>query len=92
MTTDRVALPDGRNLEYQVSGPLDGLPLVFHHGTPGAATPFRVMERAAHARGLRLVTIARPGYGDSYVAPVLLRQFVFGPIPAAAKGVRPAPA
>jgi len=38
---------------------------VFQHGTPGAATPVRALERAALARGLRLVTTSRPGYGDS---------------------------
>ncbi len=48
-----------------MSGPTGGLPLVFHHGTPGAATPARAVERAAHERGLRLVTTSRPGYGDS---------------------------
>jgi pimeloyl-ACP methyl ester carboxylesterase len=53
----------------RVSGPADGLPLVFHHGTPGAATPIRALERAAHARGLRLVTTSRPGYGDSTRQP-----------------------
>jgi pimeloyl-ACP methyl ester carboxylesterase len=39
--------------------------LIFHHGTPGAATPIRALERAAHARGLRLVTTSRPGYRRS---------------------------
>ena len=63
--SDHVRLPDGRRLDIRVSGPASGLPLVFHHGTPGAATPFRALERAAHARGLRLVTTSRPGYGDS---------------------------
>jgi pimeloyl-ACP methyl ester carboxylesterase len=62
---DRVRLPDGRRLDMRVSGPADGFPLVFHHGTPGAATPVRALERAAHARGLRLVTTSRPGYGGS---------------------------
>jgi pimeloyl-ACP methyl ester carboxylesterase len=63
--TDHLALADGRRLDYRVSGPPHGLPLVFHHGTPGAAVPFRLLERGAHDRGLRLVTISRPGYGDS---------------------------
>src|SRR5580693_5897449 len=62
---DHVQLPDGRRLDICVSGPTTGLPLVFHHGTPGAVTPIRALERAAHARGLRLVTTSRPGYGDS---------------------------
>ncbi len=53
----------------RVSGPAGGLPLVFHHGTPGAATPIHPLERAAHARGLRLVTTSRPGYGNSTRQP-----------------------
>lgn len=48
-----------------MSGPADGLPLVFHHGTPAAANPIRAFERAVHKRGLRLVTTSRPGYGGS---------------------------
>jgi pimeloyl-ACP methyl ester carboxylesterase len=66
---DHVRLPDGRRLDLGVSGPADGFPLVFHHGTPGAATPVRALERAAHERGLRLVTTSRPGYGDSSRQP-----------------------
>jgi len=66
---DHVRLPDGRRLVLRVSGPAGGFPLVFHHGTPGAATPVRALERAAHGRGLRLVTTSRPGYGDSSRQP-----------------------
>ena len=66
---EQVQLPDGRQLDVRVSGPADGLPLVFHHGTPGAATPIRALELAAHARGLRLVTTSRPGYGNSTRQP-----------------------
>ena len=66
---DHVGLADGRRLDVLVSGPAGGTPLVFHHGTPGAATPIRALERAAHARGLRLVTTSRPGYGDSARQP-----------------------
>jgi len=63
--TGRIVLPDGRWLDLRVSGPADGVPLIFHHGTPGAGVPEPVLERAAHSRGLRLVTASRPGYGDS---------------------------
>jgi pimeloyl-ACP methyl ester carboxylesterase len=66
---DQLRLPDGRRLDLRVSGPADGFPLVFHHGTPGAATPVRALERGAHERGLRLVTTSRPGYGDSSRQP-----------------------
>jgi len=62
---DHVDLADDRRLSIRVSGPTDGVPLVFHHGTPGAATPIRALEQAAHDRGLRLVTMSRPGYGGS---------------------------
>ncbi len=58
-------LPDGRRLDVRVSGPAEGLPFIFHHGTPGAATPFRAVENAVHERGMRLVTTSRPGYGHS---------------------------
>lgn len=65
MTFRSIPLPDGRALDVYVSGPEDGLPLVFHHGTPGAGTPIRSLERAAHARGLRYVSASRAGYGGS---------------------------
>ncbi len=60
-----IDLPDGRVLDIDISGPDDGVPLFFHHGTPGAVTPFRSIARAAHERGLRLVTYSRAGYGAS---------------------------
>lgn len=66
---DYIDLGDGRRLAVRVSGPTDGMPLVFHHGTPGAATAIRAVERAAHDRGLRLVTTSRPGYGGSTRQP-----------------------
>lgn len=66
---EQCQLPDGRRLDMRVSGPADGLPLVYHHGTPAAATPIRALERAAHARGLRLVTTSRPGCGRSTRQP-----------------------
>jgi pimeloyl-ACP methyl ester carboxylesterase len=66
---DHLQLADGRRLDLRVTGPEDGVPLVFHHGTPGAATPSRPLERAAHQRGLRVVTTSRPGYGESSRQP-----------------------
>jgi pimeloyl-ACP methyl ester carboxylesterase len=60
-----VTLPDGRVLDVEVTGPEGGRVLLFLHGTPGAVTQLRWIQRAAHARGLRLVTYSRPGYGSS---------------------------
>ena len=58
-------LPDGRYLKVAVSGPQDGIPLIYHHGTPGAGVLPPHLERAAQVRGLRLVTTSRAGYGHS---------------------------
>jgi pimeloyl-ACP methyl ester carboxylesterase len=60
-----ITLPDGRSLDIEVTGPDGGDVLLFHHGTPGAVTQLRWIQRAAHARGLRLVSCSRPGYGSS---------------------------
>ncbi|RKR73580.1 alpha/beta fold hydrolase [Frondihabitans australicus] len=62
---ETLTLPDSRLLDYRVSGPADGVPLVFHHGTPGSVLPITDLEEAAHARGLRFVTYSRAGYGGS---------------------------
>lgn len=66
---DPLLLPDGRRLDVVVSGPADGMPLVFHHGTPGSVLQERAMQRAAAERGLRLITMSRPGYGGSTRQP-----------------------
>jgi pimeloyl-ACP methyl ester carboxylesterase len=60
-----ISLPDGRDLEVEVSGPDAGRVLLFHHGTPGGSAQFGAMADAAHERGLRLVTWSRAGYGAS---------------------------
>jgi pimeloyl-ACP methyl ester carboxylesterase len=58
-------MPDGRGLEVVVSGPDQGTAVVFHHGTPGCAIPFGPFVDEFAARGLRLVTYSRAGYGGS---------------------------
>jgi len=60
-----IPLSDGRDLEVEVTGPEDGPVLLFHHGTPGASRQFEGMAAEAHARGHRLVTWSRAGYGSS---------------------------
>lgn len=64
-----IDLADGRALDIQVTGPENGIPLVMHHGTPGSLTRFRVIDEAVHARGLRMVTYSRAGYGASTRRP-----------------------
>jgi len=64
-----LATPDGRALEMLTAGPDDGLPLIFHNGTPGGLVAFPAMVAEAAARGLRTVMYARPGYGGSTGQP-----------------------
>jgi pimeloyl-ACP methyl ester carboxylesterase len=62
-------LPDGRTLEFVIAGAPAGMPLVLHHGTPGAAVVYPPAMAAAARHGLRLVTYSRPGYGRSTAQP-----------------------
>lgn len=62
-------LPDGRVLEMIVSGPQDGVPLLWHHGSPGCAQQFRYRRNETHARGLRYLTYTRAGAAGSTRRP-----------------------
>lgn len=59
----------GRVLDVLVGGPDDGMPLVFHTGTPSGLLWYQPLADAAAARGLRTVLYARPGYGHSTPQP-----------------------
>jgi len=74
--------PDGRLLDVLVAGPPDGMPLVFHTGTPSGLAAFGPMTQAASDRGLRIVQYSRPGYGGS--APQPGRQIASAPADVAA--------
>jgi len=64
-----VRTDDGRDLEILVTGPSDGLPLVFHLGAPSAAVDVRQITGPAAERGLRTVIYSRPGYAGSTPRP-----------------------
>ena len=64
-----ITLPDGRDLEVEVSGPDGGPVLLFHHGTPGGSVQFHGIADEVHARGHRFVTWSRAGYGASSRRP-----------------------
>jgi pimeloyl-ACP methyl ester carboxylesterase len=64
-----VQAPEGRVLDALVSGPGNGLPLVFHTGTPAGLVGSGPVADAASARGLRTVLYSRPGYGGSTPQP-----------------------
>lgn len=58
-------LPDGRDLEYEVRGPSTGPVVLFHHGMPGSAVPMDTVLGSMTARGFRVITYSRAGYGAS---------------------------
>jgi pimeloyl-ACP methyl ester carboxylesterase len=66
---ETVTTPDGRVLEYLVSGPPAGRTLLFQPGTPNAAALFRAIVEPAAELGLRTVSYSRPGYGESTPRP-----------------------
>jgi len=65
----KVPTPDGRALEVMTAGDEGAFPLVFHHGTPSAATPFALTADAAARNGLRLIEFSRAGYAGSSPRP-----------------------
>ena len=71
MDTERrsLTLPDGRTIEFLVTGPAGGLPLVLHEGTPCGLALYPPTVRAATSRGLRVILAARPGYEGSTPRP-----------------------
>jgi pimeloyl-ACP methyl ester carboxylesterase len=68
-STTTVRNHDGRALEVMQRGPVGGLALVLHLGTPNAAADIPQMTVPAHERGLRTVLYSRPGYAASTPAP-----------------------
>jgi pimeloyl-ACP methyl ester carboxylesterase len=64
-----VCTPDGRMLAVEESGDPAGRPVLVHTGTPGSRHLYGPVVRDAAARGLRLISYDRPGYGGSSPQP-----------------------
>lgn len=58
-------LPDGRKLGYAEYGPRNGRPLLCFHGYPSSRLEAEPLAAAATARGIRILSIDRPGFGLS---------------------------
>lgn len=71
VATRDVRLDDGRVLRAYDSGaePTAPLTLVWHHGSPQTGAPLDPVAAAAAARGIRLVSYARPSYQGSTPNP-----------------------
>jgi pimeloyl-ACP methyl ester carboxylesterase len=64
-----VQTADGRTLAVQESGDPAGRPVLVHNGTPNSRHVYRKVADDAAARGLRLISYDRPGYGGSSPSP-----------------------
>ena len=64
-----IGTPDGRMLAVEESGDPAGRPVLVHTGTPGSRHLYGPIVRDAAARGLRLISYDRPGYGGSSPQP-----------------------
>ncbi|WP_028059662.1 alpha/beta fold hydrolase [Candidatus Solirubrobacter pratensis] len=64
-TWQTIAGPDGRRLRVVDDGDPRGVPVLVHHGTPGAGLLHAPWADDAAARGIRLLSYHRPGYGES---------------------------
>jgi pimeloyl-ACP methyl ester carboxylesterase len=60
---------DGRTLAVEDAGDRDGRPVMVHVGTPNSRHLYGRTVADATARGLRLISYDRPGYGDSTPQP-----------------------
>jgi pimeloyl-ACP methyl ester carboxylesterase len=58
-------LPNGRRIDYLLSGAQDGFPLVFTHGTPASYHADPVLTATCEKKGVKLITFSRAGYGGS---------------------------
>lgn len=66
-----VPLPSGHVVGFWDLGPVDGIPLLFFHGTPASRVNWRFLQAddALYARGVRVLAIDRPGIGATPLRP-----------------------
>ncbi len=65
----RCTAPDGRVIAVAEWGDPDGVPVIGLHGTPGSRLGHPVDLAGVRDAGVRLLTLDRPGYGESTRLP-----------------------
>jgi pimeloyl-ACP methyl ester carboxylesterase len=65
----RLRLADGRTLACLELGDPSGAPVLYFHGFPGSRLEARVAATAAARLGVRLLSVDRPGFGQSTFHP-----------------------
>jgi pimeloyl-ACP methyl ester carboxylesterase len=64
-----ISMKNGLHLRIIEAGHPDGVPVLVHHGTPGSRLLYHTWVEDAQARGIRLISYDRPGYGGSTPQP-----------------------
>jgi pimeloyl-ACP methyl ester carboxylesterase len=62
---NKLILPDGRQLAYELYGDSIGRPVIFHHGLGDSRLARHPDDKLTSEAGVRLITVDRPGYGGS---------------------------
>lgn len=65
----KLKLKDNRNLGYAEYGELSGTPVLLFHGTPGSRFQGELSQELSQDKGIRLIVVERPGYGNSDAKP-----------------------
>lgn len=69
MHEGRLVRPDGRTVAWSECGFLEGRPVLRLPGTPGSRFSLRIDQSPWVERGLRVITVERPGFGASTRLP-----------------------
>lgn len=64
-----IKLGDGRKIGIAEYGKLDGIPVMFFHGTPGSRLIYDNDDEIAIKLGIRIISLDRPGFGESTPKP-----------------------
>lgn len=67
--TRQITLSDGRTVGFVEYGSPDGVPVIWCHGGPGCRFEPKPFVKTKLAKGLRIISIDRPGYGRSTPRP-----------------------
>jgi len=65
----RIKLPDGRILGYTEYGIINGKPILYFHGANSSRLSGRALQPAAIKLSARIISIDRPGFGNSEFQP-----------------------
>jgi pimeloyl-ACP methyl ester carboxylesterase len=64
-----ISTTDRRKLSISEAGQPNGIPILVQNGTPGSRLLYDLWVEDAEARGIRLISYDRPGYGGSTPQP-----------------------